>query len=84
MAKVVTTVGELEVQAGKEIIADNLTGFTDGEKIVAFNYSDRAKFKVAYGKEFKGTKHLPEGSVIDMHVIDAAVAEKMGKGSIVK
>lgn len=84
MPKVVTTAGELEIQAGKEIVADNLTGFTDGEKLVAFNYSDRVKFKIAYGKDFKGTKHVPDGTIIDMHVIDAAVAEKMGKGSIVK
>lgn len=84
MSKVQTTAGELEVQGGKEIIAENMQGFTDGEKIVSFNYTDRTKFKVEYPKDFKGTKHVPDGAVIDMHVIDAAVAEKLGKGKIVK
>jgi hypothetical protein len=73
-----TSAGEVEVAGGKEIIADNLQGFTDGDKIVAFSYADRAKFK--FNKE---NKHMPDG-IADLHVIDAAAAEKLGLGKIVK
>jgi hypothetical protein len=85
MSKVQTQqAGEVEVKGGKEIIAENIPGFVDGEKITAFSLNERCNFKIEYAKDFKGTKHLPDGTVIDMHVLDAAIAEKIGKGKIVK
>jgi hypothetical protein len=85
MSKVNTEqAGVVDVKGGKEIIAENIPGFVDGEKITAFSLSERCDFKIEYSKDFKGTKHLPEATVIDMHVLDAAIAEKLGKGKIVK
>lgn len=77
MAKVKTVAGTLNVKGGKEMEADNLKGFKDGEKIVVFKRSEVVEFK--YGKN----KHLPEGTVVTMHVLDATVAQAMKKGSIV-
>lgn len=82
----VPTVGTVPVDGGKIIEAKGMPNFEDGEQIIAFSLNERAKFKVSYPKEYPENKkkHVPEGTVIDMHVIDAAVAEKMGKGKIVK
>ncbi len=84
MPKVSTRAGDVDAPVGKEVVAENLQGFKDGETIVVFNYEQRANFKIEYSKDFKGTKHVPDGTVIDMHALDAAVAEKLGKGKIVK
>lgn len=86
MSKVTTeNAGEIEVLGGKEIVADNLAGFKDGEKIVAFGANETVSFKVDWGKDYKGIKHVPDGTVLKgIHVLDAAVMEKLGRGKIVK
>ncbi len=85
MSKVKTdNAGEVEVPGGKEITADNLPGFKDGEKITAFRADELVKFKVEWSKDYKGVKHVLDGTVLEVHVLDAAVMEKLGRGKIVK
>ena len=86
MSKVKTSnAGEVDVPGGKEIVADNLPGFKDGEKLVTFNANELVKFKVEWPKDYKGIKHVADGTVLEgVHVLDAAVMEKLGKGKIVK
>ena len=83
MTKVKTVAGELSVNGGKEVVADNLTGFNDGDVLVAFRSDENVKFQYEYPKDYKKVKHVPEGTIVDMHVLDATVAEKLGKGKIV-
>lgn len=82
--KVKTKAGEVTVQGGKEVVADNLKGFKDGDKLVIFKRDEMCKFQFSYSKEHTKVKHVPEGTIVTMHVLDAAVAEKLGKGKIVK
>jgi hypothetical protein len=84
MSKVKINDKTLTVGGGKEIVAENLKGFKDGEKIVVFKNSETCKFKYTYDKDYKKKKHVAEGTVVEMHVLDAAIAEELGKGTIVK
>ena len=85
MANVKTVAGEVEVPTAKTLIAENLPGFQDGEEVIVFGTNDRCKFKIKYPKDAPAhKKHVPDGTILDLHVLDAAVAEKQGKGEIVK
>lgn len=46
-------------------------------------FSDVVKFKVAYEKDFKGKKHLKEGSIHTLHKLHAQRLEAKGIGKIV-
>ncbi len=76
--------GEVKVQGGKKLVTEGVKHFKDGEEIVAFGNDDWCDFK--YNAEGKHTKHFKEGGekTVKMHVLDAAVAEKLGKGKIVE
>lgn len=84
MSKVNTVAGLIEVPGGKEIVAENLKDFEDGEKLVVFQSDEMVKFQFSYPKDHSKQKHVPEGTTVSMHVLDAAIAEKLGKGKIVK
>lgn len=73
----------LQVKGGKEIEASNLKGFRDGEKLIAFRRDEFCDFE--YNKDSKSAKHLAKRKdlVVKMHVLDAAIAEELGKGKIV-
>lgn len=83
MAKVIVGDKTVTVKGGKEVVADNLKGFKDGEKITTFKNNEVCKFQYGHAKDHKGKKHVEEGRIVTMHVLDAAVAVEMGKGKIV-
>lgn len=76
--------GTVQVPGGKKITAEGLKGFKDGQELVAFRNDEQCDFEVTYPDDHKGKQHVPHGTTIRMHVLDAAIAEKMGKGKIVK
>ena len=84
MAQIKTSVGTVDVNGGKEIVVENIDGFADGERIVAFKNNETCKVKITWEKDYKGVKHVPDGTVVEMHVIEAAMLEKIGRCKIVK
>ena len=89
MAKVMTKVGLLDVPGGKEWEAKGQKGIKDGEMVTTFRNSDLCDFKyneldkAKEGEAAPKPKHKRHGQTVTMHVLDAAIAEKQGKGKIV-
>ncbi len=86
MSEVKTVAGKIEVSNGKNITPEDGShkGFKDGEPITTFKIDDTVKFKFESPKDSKRKPHVEDGTIIDLHPLDAAIAEKQGKGKIVK
>lgn len=71
--------------AGKDVeIKDDQSGFKEGDVVRAFNLSDTVQFKVAHGKDVAANKqHVPNGTVITLHELDAQILAAAGRGKIV-
>lgn len=85
--KIETVADTLDVPAGKklEVKEGEIAGVKEGTEVTTFNLSDKVKFKVTHAKETPAKKqHVPDGTIIEIHPLDAAVMEKQGKGKIVK
>lgn len=75
---------DVEVQGGKTIIADNkLSGFKEDERITVFKNNETCEVEFL-DKTSATKKHVKPGTKAVMHVLDAAVAEKMGKVKILR
>lgn len=91
MAKVMTKLGELEVPGGKTWEAKGQAKIKDGTMVTTFRAEDKCKFTYADapkpekdGDAAPKQKHKMYGKTVVMHVLDAAILEKMGKGKIIK
>lgn len=84
MAKVMTKLGELEVPGGRTWEAKGQAKIKDGTMVTTFRNTDLCDFTYnELGKDEK-PKHKMYGKTVTMHVLDAAIAQKQGKGKIVK
>lgn len=77
----------IEVPGGRYIeITGDVKGFVEGETVVAFRRDELCDFEISVAEEGKGAgKHVSDKHIIkNMHVLDAAIAQHMGKGKIIK
>lgn len=74
----------MEVNGGKVIVADNkLKGFKEDERIIAFKNNELCEVEFL-DKTSATKKHVKPGTKAIMHVLDAAIAEKMNKIKILR
>jgi len=90
MAKIMTKLGELDVPGGKSWEAQGQKGIKDGDIVTTFRNDEYCDFKYAELPKAKDgeapvkPKHKMHGKTVRMHVVEAAVQQKLGKGEIVK
>jgi hypothetical protein len=81
-AEVISTNEPNVLDTGLEITTENIS--TDSNALPVKGHPNDVRFKVKYGKDFKGEKTLEDGSV---HVVSKESAEqfsKAGIGSVIK
>jgi AICAR transformylase/IMP cyclohydrolase PurH len=71
----------LAAEAAKELGTTTADLLKEGETAATL---ETVKFKVSYPKDFKGTKHFKDDSVINVHPITGEQFEKRGIGKMVK